>query len=170
VISRRTVAAAVAGLVLALVLGLPAGCGFHLRGHLDIPPGLSPLYIQAAGGSAVMAALTEQLRGGGVALAPSADAAKLVLRLLSETRASRVVATDSAGKVLAYEQHFRVAYDAVTPDGKTRVPREDLDLSRTFDNPDVEMLGKQLEGEQIFQEMAADAADRILLRLRAALR
>jgi LPS-assembly lipoprotein len=81
-----------------------------------------------------------------------------------------VVATGSAGKVLAYELHLVVVYDAVTPDGKARVSKQTLDLSRTFDNPDVEVLGKQLEQEQIYQEFAVDAADRILLRLRSALR
>ena len=81
-----------------------------------------------------------------------------------------MVATGSAGKVLAYELHFLVVYDAVTPDGQPRVPEQTLDLSRTFDNPDVEVLGKQLEEAQIYQEFAIDAADRILLRLRAALR
>jgi LPS-assembly lipoprotein len=66
--------------------------------------------------------------------------------------------------------HLIVAYDAVLPDGSARIPRQTLDLARTFDNPDVEVLGKQLEEQQIYQEFATDAADRILLRLRAALR
>ena len=40
---------------------------------------------------------------------------------------------------------------------------------RGFDNPDTEVLGKQLEGELIYQDMIDDAADRVLIRLRAAL-
>jgi LPS-assembly lipoprotein len=154
---------ALAGLALA-------GCGFHLRGTLAVPPELSPLYIQAPAGSPVKQAIEDQLVGGKLALAPSAGQAKLILRILSEGRASRVVATGSDGKVLAYELHFVVAYDAVLPDGQSRIPRQTLDLARTFDNPDVEVLGKQLEEQQIYQEFAIDAADRILLRLRAALR
>ena len=150
-------------------LGL-AGCGFHLRGNLAIPPELSPLYIQAPGGSPVKKSIEDQLSGSKLDLAPSAAKAKLTLRIQSETRSSRVVATGSAGKVLAYELHFVVAYDAVTADGKLKVPKQRLDLTRTFDNPDVEVLGKQLEEEQIYQEFAVDAADRILMRLRAALR
>lgn len=162
--TRRAFLAAIPGLALL------AGCGFHLRGTLDVPAELSPLYIQAAGGSPVKKAIEDQLSGGKLALAPSAGKAKLTLRILSETSSSRVVATGSAGKVLASELRYVVAYDAVGADGQQRVPKQVLDLTRTFDNPDVEVLGKQLEEAQIYQEFAVDAADRILLRLRAVLR
>ena len=60
-------------------------------------------------------------------------------------------------------------FDAVGKDGKERMPPQTLDLVRTFDNPDVEVLGKQLEEELIIQDFATDAADRILMRLRAVL-
>jgi LPS-assembly lipoprotein len=80
-----------------------------------------------------------------------------------------VAAVDSSGKVLAYELHYLVRFDAVGPDGSQRCPAQTLDLVRTFDNPDVEVLGKQLEEELIYQDFATDAADRILMRLRAVL-
>jgi LPS-assembly lipoprotein len=40
---------------------------------------------------------------------------------------------------------------------------------RTYENPDVEVLGKQLEADLIYEDLAQDAADRILARLRAKL-
>jgi LPS-assembly lipoprotein len=146
-----------------------AGCGFHLRGAVEIPPELNPLYIQAAPGSPVRRAIEDQLAGGNVQLAAGPGPAKLILRVLSEDRFSRVAAVDSSGKVLAYELHYLVRFDAVGKDGKERVPPQTLDLVRTFDNPDVEVLGKQLEEELIFQDFATEAADRILMRLRAVL-
>jgi LPS-assembly lipoprotein len=151
-----------------LALGLLAGCGFHLRGSLAIPQELTPLYIQAPQVSMVRTAIEEQLSGS-VPLATSPDKSKLILRIQSEMRSSRVVATDYAGKVLAYELYLRVTYDAVGTDGVQRIPLQKLDLVRTFDNPDIEVLGKQLEQLQINQELSNDAADRILTRLRTAL-
>jgi LPS-assembly lipoprotein len=165
--SRRVL---LGGLLQALTALALAGCGFRLRGALDLPADLSPLYIQASPGSPVKAAIEEQLRGSTMALTEEVAKAKLLVRILSEARSSRVAATGPAGKVLAYELHYLVTYDVVTADGKTRVPKQTLDLIRTFDNPDVEVLGKQLEEVQIYQEFAVDAADRILLRLRTALR
>ncbi len=113
--------------------------------------------------------MAEQLPGGPTSLAAGAADARLILRIQKEERSSRVAATDSGGKILAYDLHFDVTYDAVAPGGVQKLPSQTLDLVRTFDNPDVEVLGKQLEEEQIYRELAIDAADRILMRLRTAL-
>jgi LPS-assembly lipoprotein len=156
-------------LVLLAALGALAGCGFKLRGGVEVPPDLNPLFIQAGAGSPVAQALHDRLRGTQVRLTDSAKDARLVLRIQSERRSSRVVAVDRDGKVLSYELHYQVVFDAVGADGKTRLPRQEVDLVRDFDNPDTEVLGKQLEGELIYQDLIDDAADRVLIRLRAAL-
>lgn len=153
-------------LCLVTLLG---GCGFHLRGAVEIPPQLTPMFIQANGGSPVAGAIKDQLRANPTLLTNSVSDAKLILRILSEGRSSWVAAVDSNGKALAYELHYQVRFDAVGPDGKERVPTQTLDLVRTFDNPDVEVLGKQLEEEMIYNDFAVDAADRVLMRLRATL-
>jgi LPS-assembly lipoprotein len=156
-------------LILGLVCLAQLGCGFRLRGVVEIPPELNPVYIQAAGNSPVREALVDQLAGSEVRLAATAGEANLILRILSESRYSQVVAVDSGGRVLAYELHYLVSYDAVTPDGAQKVPGQSLDLVRNFDNPDVEVLGKQLEEALLYQDFARDAADRILMRLRVTL-
>jgi LPS-assembly lipoprotein len=136
---------------------------------VDIPAELNPVYVQSAGGSPVRAAILDQLVGSSVVVTPNAVDAKLILRILSESQFSRVVAVDSRGRVLSYELHYLVTYDAIAPDGSQKVPAQSLDLIRNFDNPDVEVLGKQLEEAMIYQDFARDAADRILMRLRVAL-
>jgi len=155
-----------------LLAGLAAlalsGCGFQLRGAVDIPPQLSPMFIQSGGlvGDAIEARLT----GSGVGLTASPQEAGLILRILSQDRQSRVVAVDRRGKALAYMLTYRVTFDATAGTGATLVERQTVSLDRTFDdNPDVSVLGKQLESDIIYQDMADDAADQVLLRLRAAL-
>lgn len=156
-------------LVVVLVCLSQAGCGFRLRGVVAIPADLNPIYIQAGGGSPVRAALIDQLVGSDVRVSPTPADAKLILRILGESRFSRVVAVDSSGRVLAYELHYLVRYDGIAPDGTQKVPPQTLDLMRNFDNPDVEVLGKQLEEAMIYEDFARDAADRILMRLRVTL-
>jgi LPS-assembly lipoprotein len=159
---RVRICVAVLGLVLA-------GCGFHLRGALPIPSSLNPMYIQAPSGSPVRAALVDSLQGSQVRLAPAPKDARIVLRISNESRSSRVVAVDRNGLVLAYELHLRVAFDAVNAKGREIVPQSTLDLVRTYNNPDVQVLGKQLESDLIYEDLVRDAADRILFRLQAAL-
>lgn len=160
---------ALSSVLAALVLGLSA-CGFHLRGAVEIPPGLNPMFIQASGGSPVRAAILQRLEIAAVRQAANPQDARIVIRIGGESRSARVAAVDRDGKVLASELHFGVTFDAVEPDGKVMVPQQTLDLVRTYENPDVEVLGKQLESDLIYEDLAQDAADRILDRLRARLK
>lgn len=156
--------------LLALVLVLQTGCGFRLRGSVEIPAAYNPMLIQAPAGSPVERAIRDLLVGSQVALTTKSSEAKLTLRILSENRSERVAAVDLNGKTLAYELHYLVSFDAIGPDGQPRAAPQTLDLIRTFDNPDVEVLGKRLEQEMIYEDLAIEAADRILMRLRAVLR
>lgn len=151
---------------LLMALGLTA-CGFHLRQPVEIPPGYNPMFIK--GGNLVRQALIDQLAGSQAQLTDDKGAAGLVIRITREQRSSRVLAVDQNGKALAYELHYLVSFDAKVKGDVHQVPEQTMDLVRNFDNPDVEVLGKQLESELIYEDMALDAAQRILLRLRASL-
>ena len=158
----------VAALLLAASLAT-GGCGFKLRGQVEIPPELNPMYLQAGAGSPVRRAIVQQLQGSQVQLAASPQSARVIIRISNERRTSRVTAVDRDGKVLARELYLGVTFEAVVPDGKPLVPKQTIDVVRGYENPDVEVLGKQLEANLLYEGMVADAANRILNRLRAAL-
>jgi len=164
----RTQGFSVMVLMLAGML-LTSACGFKLRGDVEIPDALNPMFIQASRGSAVRDAILDRLQGSQVRLAAGPQDARVIIRIKSETSGSRVAALDRNGKALASELHLYVAFDAVTPDGKQLAPLQTLDLVRTYENPDVEVLGKQLEASLIVKDLARDAASRILGRMRAVL-
>ncbi len=154
--------------VVAITLLFTSGCGFQLRGPLDISTDYSPVFIQSGG--AVGAVIEERLRDSGLALTRTPTQAGLILRVLRQERSSRIVAVDRAGKALAYELTYAVTFDALGEQGRVLLTPQALSAVRTFDdNPDVAVLGKQLESEIIYQDMVADVAERMLLRLRAAL-
>jgi LPS-assembly lipoprotein len=155
-------------LTLAILLTTSA-CGFKLRGPVEIPPELNPMYIQSSPGSPMRGAVVQQLQGSQVRLASGPQDARVIVRIGNESRTSRVVAVDQNGKVLASELHYRVTFDAVDPSGKQLVPQQNIDVVRSYENPDVEVLGKESEAALIYREMFTDAANRILDRLRAAL-
>ena len=147
----------------------PTACGFKLRGVVDIPPQFNPMFIEANGGVSVRKAMLQRLDGSQVRRAASAKEAKVVVRILSESRSSRVAAVDRNNKVIASELFLNVTFDALDGEGKQLVEGQSLSLSRTYENPDVEVLGKELEAGLIYDDLAQDAAERILARLRATL-
>lgn len=154
---------------MALIIGLAlGGCGFQLRGAFALPAEYGPVHVQPGG--ALATALVERLRGADLRLTEEPAQAGLVLRVLSERRDARVMAVDRAGKALAYELSFQARFDALGADGRVLLAAQQLRATRVFDdNPDVAVLGKRLESEIIHQDLVADLADRILLRLRASL-
>ena len=156
-------------LVLSLSLLLLSACGFHLRGAVDIPPTLLPVYVEAGGGSLVGNQLRDQFQLSAIPQAPSAWEARAIVRILSESRRSRVGALDRNGKIIATEIFLDVRFDAREAGGKELVAPQRLELSRSFEDADVEVLGKQLEAEIIYTDMARDATQQILAMLRAAL-
>jgi len=155
--------------LLPLILAGPAACGFKLRGAVEIPPQFNPMFIETKGGASVRAAMLQRLEGSQVRHAASAKEARVVVRILSESRYSRVAAVDRNNKVVASELFLAVSFDAIDAKGRQLVDKQTLSLSRTYENPDVEVLGKELEADLIYEDLAQDAAERILDRLRAAL-
>lgn len=165
----RSIRASGLAVPMLCALLLTGGCGFHLRGGAEIPPAFNPLYLEAAGHSGLHEALAERLAGSEVELTRTPGEARLIVRVLAERRWSRIAAVDRNGKVLARELWYGVRFDARTPDGRAQLPVQTIELARPFDNPEVEVLGKQLEETLIWRDLTADAADQLLARLRAVL-
>ena len=152
-------------LLFALALG---GCGFQLRGTAEVPADLTPAFVEGNGATAKL--LRSTFESHGQELAATRQQARIVIRILGEDRSTRVLSVNREGKVIAYELHYRVRFDAVTPDGAERVPAQSIDLARDYVNPDTEVLGKQLEADQIVRDMQQDAAGQIIQRIKAKLR
>ena len=125
--------------------------------------------MEAPANSAVVGVLRERFQISGVGQAASAKEARALVRILSESRRSRVGALDNARKVIARELFLDLRFEARDAAGKTLVEPQAISLSRTVEDADVEVLGKQLEAEILYDELAQDAATQILASLRAAL-
>jgi LPS-assembly lipoprotein len=151
------------------IAALLSGCGFQLRGATEIPPELSPIFVQASGGSRVGRALQIALRGGSAEVTTSSQEAATVIRILEESQDERINAVNSQGKVIAKDLLYRVSFDAIQADGGQLAQRQTIKLNREQVYPEGEVIGKAEEAEQIRRDMAEDMADRILRRLKAQL-
>jgi LPS-assembly lipoprotein len=154
---------------LLIIVLATAGCGFQLRGARALSPDRSPVLVQAGHGSRVSYRLIQALQAAGSTLTSNAAEARTLVRILEEQDEDRVSAVNARGKVIGIELVYRVAFDAITPDGTTLVERQSLTASREYVNPSVEVLGKAEEASLIRSDLARDMADRILRRLQAQL-
>ncbi|ROR34863.1 LPS assembly lipoprotein LptE [Inmirania thermothiophila] len=158
--------------VLALLAAAAlAGCGFHLRGSMDLPP---PLARAVVTGEAVPVELEEALgralraAGGVLAAAPETARARIVVLEVRNER--RVLAVGSDGKAREYELRYAVRYRIDAADGRPLLAPQQVAVTRdlVFDTGDF--LAKRDEEATVHAEMVREAAAALLRRAAAALR
>lgn len=157
--------------LITLILATLQGCGFHLRGSAELPPSISPLYIEGISRhDPVHMALREMLGYSNIQLADSPSAANTKLRLGNHQNKRRVLSTDSAGKVVEYELYQAVEFDLVNSKGDMMVEKQTVSSQQTYENLETEVLGKQEEEAQLRRDISQDLAGKITSRLQAQLK
>ena len=158
--------AAAGGLTLAL-----AGCGFRLRGALQLP--FASLRSNLSEHSEIGRELRAQLQASGVQLVEPATAgqlqtpAEVELTVLNEQRERAVVGITSIGQVR--ELQLRVRFKFRVRSGKGRDLIDDLELlqERDLSYDEALVLGKQAEEELLYREMQSDIVRQLMRRLAA---
>lgn len=160
-------------LLLLAVLCAPVSCGFHLRGAIDLPSHIMPLYLEQYGSDNDLSRELRNLlsQSSSSNLAESSDAASAELRIIGARTSQRVVAVDNRGRTRQYELDYRVNYSVtgrtVSDDGATKEILREVHLKREllFDPDSVLAIGH--EQERLYDEMRKDAARMILRQLKA---
>ncbi|WP_442762303.1 LPS-assembly lipoprotein LptE [Malikia spinosa] len=158
--------AAAGGLTLTL-----AGCGFRLRGALQLP--FASLRSNLSEQSEIGRELRAQLQASGVQLVEPALAgqlqapAEVELTVLNEQRERAVVGITSIGQVR--ELQLRVRFKFRVRSGKGRDLIDDLELlqERDLSYDEALVLGKQAEEELLYREMQSDIVRQLMRRLAA---
>ena len=143
---------------------LVAGCGFQLRtweltGTFHVVGEVAPALDRA-----VRRALTES----GAAIASSAAAADIVLRLADEREARRGVSLTPGGRVAEYELALSVSVVAEGAAGAAIVPRRVLRAERVYSLDVNNLVGSREEEALILADLRAELAQRIVRNLVAA--
>lgn len=159
-------------LILLVVLCMPLSCGFHLRGSIELPSSIAPLYVERYG---VDSNLSREIRGmlsqsttNNLASSKAEATAELVLISVKNKR--RVIAVDNRGRVRQYELDYRVSYtvtgkDLPAEDGKDNTREVRLTRDLLFDPDSV--LAISHEQEMLYKDMRKDAARLILQQLKS---
>ena len=145
---------------------LTAGCGFHLRGQIELP--YRSVYVEG-GQDGLAAALQAALRLGHAGrLAPSAAQAESVIQILSVQNSKVIVALSGLGQVREYQLQYRVQYQLITPHGKVILAPANLLLARDMTYNDAQVLAKGSEEQLLYRDMQKDAAQQIMQRIASA--
>ncbi len=143
-----------------------AGCGFHLRGQIELP--YRSVYVQG-GQDGLAVALQAALRLGHAGrLAPSAEKAESVIDIMSVQNSKVIVALSGIGRVREFQLQYRVQYQLITPKGKVILAPANLLLARDMTYNDAQVLAKGAEEQLLYRDMQKDAAQQIMQRIASA--
>jgi LPS-assembly lipoprotein len=152
-------------LLLVVATMMLSGCGFHLRGSVQLP--FSSLYIQVANTSEFGHDLKRALRASDVRLTDKPQEAAATLAILSELRDRQILSLGGQGRVREYQLRYRVAYQVTDPKKGVITPPTEIVLKRDISFNDSEVLAKESEEALLYRDMQLDAVQQLLRRLQA---
>jgi LPS-assembly lipoprotein len=152
--------------LLILPLLLLTGCGFHLRGSVQLPPALAMMaVVDAVPATEVAPVLRRALLAEDVRVEKGAP---VVLQLHAASFAKRVLSVDSVGRVQEYGLSYTLRFSLRGPESVVWLPEESIVLSRDLRFDSTAVLGTAEEEFQLKEEMRRDAVLQILRRLQHA--
>jgi LPS-assembly lipoprotein len=152
-------------LILILALLVNHGCGFQLRGSLDLSEDMSPLYIQQNSSFELARDLKLSLAKTNIVVADDATEANSQLTLLSENRHRRVLSVDGNGRAIEYLLTYTV--NIIIKIKQSKEIKESVSLSRSLLFDPEAVLAVTNESEILYRDMQKNAARLILLKLQA---
>ncbi len=155
-------------LLLTLILAL-AGCGYHLRGALQLPEAMGATLLSGVEAKEPLGVeIAAALASADARLTESREEAGAELVILSESLRKRTAALDGQGRVSEYELHYQLSFALNDAGGERRLEAQGINLRRRFTFDSASPLGKSREEEMLQREMRRDAVRMMFERLRAA--
>jgi len=141
-----------------------SGCGFALRGTVDLPAQLDSVLVTGSDREAT-SLLKRALRGSGAVIVDSDDDATAVLNLVNSEFTRDVRTTDANGRATAFTLRYKVDYDLRESNGEEIQINQSLSQSRFLAYDPLLELQSEEEAEFLEEEMQEEIILQILRRL-----
>lgn len=155
-------------LVLLVICGLLAGCGYHLRGSIEMPEALKKLYVFGAS-APLQTEIRSILRASKGSLVASPNDAGVVVKVLKEDMRNRVLSIGSTGKSSESELEYYLRFQFFDSKENALMDEQVVEINREFFNDQTAVLAKGNEEQLIRTEIYKQVARMILARARIAI-
>ncbi len=147
--------------LLAIVLSVLVGCGYHMRGAMEMPEGVGGVYLDNAS-PALRSAFVQAFAGSQVAVVDSLAKAGFVLKVLSERMDRRVLTLTNTGKANEFELRYTLDYQITDAQNKLLVDTQSLSLTRDYFNDQLAIIAKTDEEQVLSRELYQRAVQQIV--------
>ena len=147
-----------------LLSALLTGCGFHLRGQVELAPIMSAPWVTGQNQTLVVD-LRNALRQSGTHPVKDAASATVIIDLATVDYTRFVTSVDSKGTATGYTLEYQVLYRVVDRLGRVLVENTSLSVSRDLEYKSTQLLQKKQEEEALKISMRQEIVRRIIRRL-----
>ncbi len=160
-----------AGALVIALLTLLQGCGFHLRGAAELPPSISPIYIQGVGKhDPLRKGFRQSFSRAGIQITAEQSKASTILNITKQKQDRRVLSVDSRGKVVEYEISQALEFELLDASGTRLMENQSVGSQRAYENPETEILGKNQEEKMLRRDLRRDLIWRVVNRMQEQLK
>ena len=150
-------------LLLAVLL---AGCGFQLRGDVNLP--YKTIYLALPGTSVLGAKLKLNIRSSkGTVVVDEQKEAEAIFRQVLEKREKLILSINNQGRVREYQLRLTYAFKLVDQQGRDLAPLNEIIMVRDVSFNDAAVLAKEQEELMLWEDMQQDLVQQVLRRLQA---
>ncbi len=143
------------------------GCGYHLRGSIELPPDLKNMYVFGAS-TPLQTELRALMKASKGYIVSSPNDAGIVVKVLKEDMRNRVLTIGSTGKSSETELEYFMRFQFYDSKENALMDEQVIEMSREFFNDQTAVLAKGNEEQLIRNEMYKQVARMILARARIA--
>ena len=147
-------------LIISLLI---SGCGFQLRGNIDLPSELKQIAVVSENYSDLVNNLNQSLSNSDIQVVNKSDKNLYRVKIISEVFNRRQLSINISGRVNEYELIYNVTYQISSPDEKSK--QETLSLYRDYSFDENNIMGNTDREAQIRREMVSNAASLIFTKL-----
>ena len=154
--------------VVAFLLMLIMGCGFHLRGAADLSDNLKVMHIEGVNLQRDIGLyLKRGLVSNGIIVVEQAQADSAVLKIIENKFDRRVLSVGSNAKVSEYELYALIRFSVMDAQGKTLAEGQSVEAQRDYQFDEGEVLGRESEDALLRDQLNQELVQSILRRLSA---
>lgn len=154
-------------LMLSSAALVTSGCGFHLRGSVELPDVMEQTYIAGVTAESAMGSEIRNVleRAGGSVVAEQGVATATLL-IHGEKLRKTVVGVDNSGKVSEYEMRLTLSYSLLDSEQQALVSEQEVRVIRLLLYDSASVLSSGKEETDLRRDMQRSAVRQMINRLR----
>jgi LPS-assembly lipoprotein len=149
----------------ALVL---AGCGFHLRKNVSLPPSMQQIHLTIAGSGAFERMLARSLEVNGVNVVDDSGEGVAEFKLPVAVFSTDSLTNGGYVKITETAIHYHVEFEVDDAAGQPLLPLQRINMQREYSYDASNTIGNASQVDALEKSLQQDMVQAILFRLQAA--